>query len=201
MTRILRRRPSPATVIACISLFVALGGVSYGVATSSIDSREIADNTVRSKDLRNNSVYSGDLRNNDVRGIDIRNNTILGRDIGVDTITDDQVDESKLTQVPSAFDADRLGGVAASGYARAAQETVHVVGAAIGDALPPGFWKDTVGVVHLQGSVAGSEANFTLPSGYRPAGTAVFDDVTVTEDGVVTISGPTALDGITFRAD
>ena len=33
------RRPSPALVIACIALFVSLGGVGYAAATGSIDSR------------------------------------------------------------------------------------------------------------------------------------------------------------------
>ena len=55
MKSILRRRPSPALVIACIALFVSLGGVSYGVATGFIDSREIKNNTIRSKDMRNNT--------------------------------------------------------------------------------------------------------------------------------------------------
>jgi hypothetical protein len=34
------RRPSPATVIASLALFVSLSGVSYGVATGFIDSRD-----------------------------------------------------------------------------------------------------------------------------------------------------------------
>ena len=46
MKYILRRRPSPALVISCIALFVSMGGVSYGVATGFIDSREIRNNTV-----------------------------------------------------------------------------------------------------------------------------------------------------------
>ena len=51
MKSILRRRPSPALVIALIALFVSLSGVAYGVATGSIDSREIKDNDVRTRDL------------------------------------------------------------------------------------------------------------------------------------------------------
>jgi hypothetical protein len=63
MGRILRHRPSPALVIALIALFVALGGVSYGVATNSIDSREIKNNSVSTRDLKNNSVTSLDVKN------------------------------------------------------------------------------------------------------------------------------------------
>ncbi len=102
MKRRFRLRPSPATVIACIALFVSLGGVSYGVATGYIDSREIRDNQVRSKDLRNNDIRTQDLRNNEVRGIDVRNSTIQGRDIGVSTIRGEDIRESTLAEVPLA---------------------------------------------------------------------------------------------------
>ena len=70
---IARRRPSPALVIACIALFVSLGGVSYGVATGYIDSREIKNNTFAATDLRNNDIRTKDIRNNEIRGFDIRN--------------------------------------------------------------------------------------------------------------------------------
>ena len=80
------RRPSPALLIACLALFVSLGGVSYGVATGFIDSRELRDNTIRTRDLRNN----------DVRGKDIRNSTIRTRDVGANALTGADIAESKL---------------------------------------------------------------------------------------------------------
>jgi hypothetical protein len=86
MTRILRWRPSPALVIACIALFLALGGVSYGLATGAIDSREIKNNTIRSRDVRNGAL----------RGRDIRRGTIAGR----------EVRESRLGTVPGAASVD-----------------------------------------------------------------------------------------------
>ena len=84
MSRIASRRPSASLVIACLALFVALGGVGYAAAT--IGSAAIVDNSVRSKDVRNN----------DLRGKDVRTNTLKGAD----------VDESSLGQVPSAAAAD-----------------------------------------------------------------------------------------------
>jgi hypothetical protein len=56
-------RPGHGTVIAYIALFIALGGSSYGLATGSIDSREITNNTIRSGDIRDNHVGSRDVRN------------------------------------------------------------------------------------------------------------------------------------------
>ncbi len=207
MKRIAALRPSPALVIACIALFVALGGVSYGLATNSIDSREIANNTIRSKDVRDNSVYTRDIRNNDVRDIDIRNGTLKGRDLAKGTITGDNINMAKLGQVP---DAAALGGIAASQYARPA-EPVHLVGTtdepnyqsgyvvAGASDLAPGFWK-LAGMVWLQGSaVDGNGTVFTLPVGYRPAGDAHFGTTTVESDGDVVASGDVALDGIFFR--
>ena len=106
MKSILRRRPSPALVISMVALFVSLSGVSYGVATGFIDSREIKNNEVRSIDIRNNQVRTRDLRNNEVRGIDIRNSTVQGRDIALNTVTGEDVREDTLQKVPSALLAD-----------------------------------------------------------------------------------------------
>ena len=106
MKSLLARRPSPALVIALIALFVSLSGVSYGVATGFIDSREIKNNEVRSLDIRNNEIRTRDLRNNEVRGIDIRNSTVQSRDIALNAVTGDDVKEDTLQKVPSALLAD-----------------------------------------------------------------------------------------------
>ena len=106
MKSILRRRPSPALVISMVALFVSLSGVSYGVATGFIDSREIKNNEIRSIDIRNNQVRTRDLRNNEIRGIDIRNSTVQGRDIALNTVTGEDVKEDTLQKVPSAVLAD-----------------------------------------------------------------------------------------------
>src|SRR5918992_1558514 len=112
----LGRLPSPALVIACVALFVSLGGVSYGLAKGSVDSREIKNNSVRSvdvrnnnlrsKDVRNNTLRTFDIRNNEVRGFDIRQSTIQGRDVAFNTLTGDDVSEESLGKVPTAGTAD-----------------------------------------------------------------------------------------------
>jgi hypothetical protein len=105
LSGILRRRPSPALVISLIALFVSLGGVSYGVATGFIDSREIRNNTVRTQDLRNN----------DVRGKDIRNSTVRTRDVAFNTLTGSDINESSLGAVARA---DTLDGIDSTGFIR-----------------------------------------------------------------------------------
>ena len=81
-----RRRPSAALIISCLALFMALGGVSYGFAAGSIDSKEIKNNDVRSKDVRQSTLTGSDVKGNALKGAD--------------------VDESSLGKVPSAANAD-----------------------------------------------------------------------------------------------
>ena len=57
-------------VVALIALFVSFGGVSYGLATGSINSREIKNNSIRSKDVRDNAI----------RGLDVRNGSLSAAD-------------------------------------------------------------------------------------------------------------------------
>jgi hypothetical protein len=187
-------------VVALVALFSSLGGVSYGVATGFIDSREIKNNVISTKDLKNN----------DVRGKDVRTNTLRGSDIV----------ESSLGKVPSAGSADSatnatnatnatsLGGSAASAYAtKTGTEAVRLVGTAgnpafntgWGNAGSPfqvvGFWKDQFGIVHLQGDASRSSGTnpdiFQLPVGYRPN---AYENIAVYGDGGtaagIAITGP-----------
>jgi hypothetical protein len=56
MRRLLSRRPSPAMVVACIALIVALGGTGYAAI-------KLPRNSVGAKQLRANAVTSGKVRN------------------------------------------------------------------------------------------------------------------------------------------
>jgi hypothetical protein len=115
------RSLSPATVIASIALFVSLGGVSYGVAAGSIDSREIENNTVQTQDVRNSglggrdvrngTLQSRDVRDGALRGVDINNRSLGGTDLADNTLGDREIDEP-------ALDIQRLAGVDAARYVK-----------------------------------------------------------------------------------
>lgn len=61
------RRPSPALVIACVALFVALGGVAY--AANTVRSRDIVNNAVTSADIKGGGGRTGDIKNRDVNAL------------------------------------------------------------------------------------------------------------------------------------
>ena len=67
MLRLVSRRLSPSSVIACVALFVALGGGAYAAAT--IDSADIANNTVSGKDIKNRSITAKDLNAKTVKSL------------------------------------------------------------------------------------------------------------------------------------
>ena len=76
-------------VVACVALFVSLGGVSYAVAT--IDSADIVDGSIRNRDFKD-----GTLRGQEAKP----------DGFGPNAIKEQSLDASKLKQVPSAAVAD-----------------------------------------------------------------------------------------------
>jgi len=202
--RKLARRPSAATAIASVALFVSLSGVSYGVATGFIDSREIRNETIVSRDIRNSTVRTQDLRNNDIRGADVRNSTLTGRDVALNSLGGQDIDESKL--VLGKADAETLDGVDSSGFLRPDGSGFAPIPGATGTPTPE-YNVDPLGYVHLQGFV--EDDNGVLPPGARPtalrrfavAADATTAVLTVSPDG--TINAPasgSSIDGITFAA-
>ena len=162
MKSLLRRRPSPALIIAMVALFVSLSGVSYGVATGFIDSREIKNNEVRSVDIRNNQIRTRDLRNNQIRGIDIRNSTVQSRDIALNAVTGDDVKEETLQKVPSALLADSATS-ATSAATAGSVSTLKVIPLTTVAEGSPAVTLATHGPLTLTGECAtGSEARLAV---------------------------------------
>lgn len=97
-------RPSPATIIALIALFVALGGTGYAAIV-------IPNNSIGTHQIKPGGVRSPDIRNHAIRSIDVRNLTLRGRDIKPNSLRSNQIAESTLTTVPHATNADTVGGL------------------------------------------------------------------------------------------
>jgi hypothetical protein len=114
MSRSIRNiRISPASILAMVALFVALGGVSYAAAT--IGSAQIKDNSIRSKD--------------------VRNGTLTGKDVGADKLGGDEIAESSLGKVPSATAADTATSATSATTASSAQNADLAANAAIAHSI------------------------------------------------------------------
>jgi hypothetical protein len=88
------RRPSPALLIACLALFVALGGTV--LAATKIDGR-----TIRVNSLPGNRLTVGSLPGNR-----LRIGTIPGSRLAPGSVKAEQIDVGSLGPVPSAGHAD-----------------------------------------------------------------------------------------------
>jgi hypothetical protein len=219
----LRHRPSPAMLVALLSLFVALGGSAGALVV----------------------VTSQNIANGSIRGKDIHKRTITAKRIKSNALGGSVIDESKLSKVPAAVHADdadtakTAGSAGTAGQADVADsllapEPYRVVGAPgqpkLGDgcanspdsAEQAAFFKDREGVVHLKGNVICEASNtlFQLPEGYRPATGEQLQypepsdnflnifgpGVTGVSSGAVQCLAPPGLvsgcwlDGVTFRA-
>jgi len=218
MRRLRSHRPSPSLVIACIALFVALGGTGYAALT-------LPKNSVKAKQLAPRSVSSSEAYNLTAKDFRAKARSKLrgpqggqgpvgppGPPGGAGTealrpvsgpSADGNCDDN--TPPPSG---EFCFGEDASGWSNAGNGTT-----------PAAFYRDGSGLVHLQGSVTGAtisadfeqEVVFYLPAGYRPAqklrfatsnnGTAAYLDIG--PDGAVapsvSVSLLLPLDGIVFR--
>jgi hypothetical protein len=74
MRDLLRRRPSPAMVVACIALLVALTGTSVAAVSA------LAPNSVGARQLRTGAVTNAKIRNSAVTSVKVANRSLLRSD-------------------------------------------------------------------------------------------------------------------------
>ncbi len=74
MTRIFRRRPSPAMIVACIALLVSLGGTSIAAVS------QLGPNSVGTPQLKNGAVTNAKVRNNAINSAKVQNRSLLRGD-------------------------------------------------------------------------------------------------------------------------
>ncbi len=72
--RKLLRRPSPAMVVACVALLVALGGTSMAAAT------QIARNSVGTSQLKDSAVTNAKVKNNAINSAKVAARSLLRSD-------------------------------------------------------------------------------------------------------------------------
>lgn len=122
-----------SNVVACLALFIALGGVSYAAV-------KLPKNSVGTKQIKKNAVTESKIKKNAVTGAKIKSKTVRGSDLGDKTVTGAQINEATLGEVPSATSSGsarnrftivkRVGATAANNdpnVARAAATEVPIV--------------------------------------------------------------------------
>lgn len=92
----IRKRLTFANVMSTIAVFLVLGGAAVAATTSKIGTGQLKAKAVTTNKLANSAVTTNKIKN--------------------DAVTGAKANESTFGQVPSALNADQLGGLAASGY-------------------------------------------------------------------------------------
>jgi len=131
LTRLRLRKPSPALVISCLALFVALSGTSYAVVV-------LPKNSVGAKQIKTNAVGPSEIAKNAVRAQEVRDGSLSAADFApgqlaagppgppgpagpsnpnADTL--DGLDSTDfLSATGTAVDSAKLGGIGPTGFHR-----------------------------------------------------------------------------------
>jgi hypothetical protein len=84
-------RPSPAIVISCLALFLALAGSAFAAKTASVSSRQIVNGTVRTIDLRDNAVNSAKVADTSITANDLGTDSVGSDEIAKDAVNSDEI--------------------------------------------------------------------------------------------------------------
>ncbi len=92
-------RLSPALVISCMALFMALTGGAFaaGIAKNTVRSPQIVDGTIRTIDLRDNAVAAGKIAPDAVDTTEIAENGVDSSDVAADTLAAGDLAASSVT--------------------------------------------------------------------------------------------------------
>lgn len=115
------RRPSPALVVACIALVMALGGTSYAAFT-------LPKNSVGAKQLKKNAVTTRKIKNGAVTNSKIKNGAVTASKINTTGLT--------VPNALNAGNANTLNGQPASAFEPASKIVRFNVRTSAGQTVP-----------------------------------------------------------------
>jgi hypothetical protein len=176
-------------VVACISLFVALGGVGY--AAVSIDGKHIENRTIGSKKIKKNSL-----------GGDVIKESKLGqvKRSGRADIADHAATADSATNSATATSAGTLGGLGPADFTQGGGHTVQVT-----ESVQPNQVNDPIlkipGIGTIQASCDGAGVNLDLEFRNESGGSLMVMGQSVESPNTVSLSpnDPDAADGHTVE--
>jgi hypothetical protein len=83
-------RPSPALVVGCMALFLALTGSALA-AKATIGSNQIVNGSVRTVDLRDSAVNSAKVADNSITANDLGTDSVGSDEIAKDAVNSDEI--------------------------------------------------------------------------------------------------------------
>jgi hypothetical protein len=104
-------RPSPAMIVSCMALFLALTGSAFAVGKNTVRSAQIVDGTVRTIDLRDNAVQSAKIADASVTAADLGPDSVGTEEIAKDAVTADEIAANAVASdevAPDSLTADDL---------------------------------------------------------------------------------------------
>lgn len=106
----IRRHLTYANVMSSLAVFLILGGATAFAAIKKVGANEIKANSIKTGKIVKEAVTSGKIKKNAVTESKIADGAVTTNKIANDAVTGDKVKESTLGQVPSAANADTVGG-------------------------------------------------------------------------------------------
>ncbi len=102
MSRLRARRPTAGLAVACIALFLALGGtggavVSQAPPNNSVGTNQLKNNAVTAPKIKNNAVAAAKIASNAVVAAKIASNAVGSAKIAASAVTADKIAASAVT--------------------------------------------------------------------------------------------------------
>jgi hypothetical protein len=170
-------------IVACVALFVALGGTATAVTYVVSSNSQVAPGTISGHQPP--SGKHANLINQSVNATDLAPGAVTTAKLGPGAVTSSRLADGAVTAPKLGADSVNSGNIVNGSVGRAdlAGETPNsptlqnCVGStpwtAAGTGLDPHYWMDAEGIVHLDGAVSCSGTAtggpiFEMPAKYRP---------------------------------
>jgi hypothetical protein len=192
------RRPSHATVVAYVALFVALGGGTTAVAlngSNTVQSDDLGPGAqVKKPDIAAAAVGVNKVAPDSIDSSKVIDDSLTGPDVAANALTGDNIDESSLGEVPSAT-LGGLGGNSATFGPCNPESTTFTTCATAGLTLPARSRVLVIGQIRAEPDTGGGNGGGSCRVGSLTESTApVFVNGGQTDaiaiSGVVGVVGP-----------